>query len=45
MRNERERNGMREKADCQDLQKHLKEGKRDCWNKTRQKSYVEVCED
>ena len=24
---------MREKPDCQDLQKHLKEGRRDCWNK------------
>ena len=23
---------MREKSDCQDLQKHLKEGRRDCYN-------------
>ena len=26
----KERNGMREKPGCQDLQKHLKEGRRDC---------------
>ena len=29
----RERNGMREKPDCQDLQTHLEEGRRDCWKK------------
>ena len=26
------KNGMKEKPDCQDLQKHLKEGMRDCCN-------------
>ena len=24
---------MRDKPGCQDLQKHLKEGRRDCWKK------------
>ena len=28
-----ERNGIKEKPDCQDLQKHLKEGRRDYLNK------------
>ena len=28
----RERNGMGEKPSCQDLQKHLMEGRKDCWN-------------
>ena len=39
------RNGMREKPCCQDLQKHLKEGRRDCWNKDEKESDVKVCED
>ena len=30
---EGQRNGMREQPGCQDLQKHLKEGRKDCWNK------------
>ena len=29
---------MREKQDYQGLQKHLKEGKKDCWNKGSQKT-------
>ena len=33
----RERNEMREKADCQDLQTHLEEGRRDCWKKGNEK--------
>ena len=36
---------MREKPGCQDLQKHLKEGRRDCLNKEKKKSDVKVCED
>ena len=39
------RNGMREKPGCQDLQKRLKEGRRDCWNQGLQKNYVNACED
>ena len=39
------RNGMREKPGCQDLQKHLKEGRRDCCNKGKQKSDLKDCED
>ena len=30
---EGERNGMKDKPDCQELQKHLKEVRKDCWNK------------
>ena len=36
---------MREKSGCQDLQKHLKEGRRDYCNKGKWESYVQVCED
>ena len=42
---EGERNGMREKPDCQDLQKHLKKGRRDCCDKGKQEINVQVCED
>ena len=42
---EGEINGMRYKPGCQDLQKHLKEGRRDCWNQVQQKSYMKACED
>ena len=36
---------MREKPGCQDLQKHLKEGRRDCWIEEKWESDVLVCED
>ena len=45
VRGEGERNGMREKSVCRDLQKRLKEGRRDCWNKEKHESDVKVCED
>ena len=35
MREGKERNGMREHPDCQDLQKHLKEGRRDGLNQDK----------
>ena len=33
----RERDAMREKPGCQDLQKHLKKGRRICWKKGKRK--------
>ena len=36
---------MRDKPGCQDLQKHLKKGRRDCWNKGKKESNVKFCED
>ena len=38
-------NGMREKTDCPEFQKHLKEGRRDCWKKGQYKSSVKIGED
>ena len=35
---------MREKPDCQDLQKHLKEGRRDCWSGESEKKEEETNE-
>ena len=36
---------MKEKPDCQDLQKHLKGGRRDGWHEEKWESDVNVCED
>ena len=36
---------MREKPGCQDLQKNLKEGRKDCCNKGKLEINVKVCED
>ena len=36
---------MREKPGCEDLQKHLREGRRDCWNQGKKESDVNVRED
>ena len=35
---------MRDKPGCQDIQKHLKEREKDCWNKGKEESDVNVCE-
>ena len=40
-----ERNGMRDKPGYQDLQKHLKEGMRDCCNQGKWENDEKVCED
>ena len=41
----REKWNERDKPDCQDLQKHLKEGRRDYCNQGQQESDVKVRED
>ena len=36
---------MRKKSGCEDLQKHLKEGRRDCCIEGKYESDVQVCKD
>ena len=41
----REKWNERDKQGCQDLQKHLKEGRRDCYIEGKKESDVKVCVD
>ena len=45
MREGRRREKEREKPGCQDLQKHLKEGRKDCCIQGKYESEMNVCED